>query len=501
MVQYEFSEVFLNSGSARILKEYNLLYTPNYSAISAATVLPWRRFGKASRLGLRLFASTARPGLKSFRGDAEAFHLRLRCAMASHPVLRPLIATPMSVAPEKATSIWLCTSRVPCCKVTTKRGYLIGGRPSRGASRTGCRARARYVLLLTVSCSLYDTRSAYSQAMTLTTIVSGIAGLTAVATGLCLLSVAYLLNDINNFYDDALGELASFKVKFKVNTPISRLAFKGCLQDMANSAWYGMRPTPREALRYERSIGIRERRQWPQHCNCAPQAEDCPAGPPGPQGQQGLPGEAGTPGLPGRRGHDGTTITEMGGAHGCIMCPSGPPGAPGPDGPPGPQGPDGYPGNGVSAPGVGMPGPPGPPGDVGAPGSPGAPGVPGVPGMDGQCVIAQPGPPGAQGPPGLPGLAGSDGAESDEAPQGPPGPAGLPGRPGPPGTDGVPGAVGPSGEPGADGEYCLCPARTRVFMLKNVGMRSPTSGISNRKMFSTKSRLARTAVRRKASRA
>lgn len=50
------------------------------------------------------------------------------------------------------------------------------------------------------------------QNMSMTTVVSGVAGLAAVATALSIISVVYLINDINSFYDDAIGELEEFKV-------------------------------------------------------------------------------------------------------------------------------------------------------------------------------------------------------------------------------------------------------------------------------------------------
>ncbi|VDL83161.1 unnamed protein product [Nippostrongylus brasiliensis] len=125
--------------------------------------------------------------------------------------------------------------------------------------------------------------------------------------------VAYLVNDINTFYDDAIGELADFK-------------------DIANSAWYEMRTTPTETLRQERSIGIsyRRRRQFPGFCNCGEQSRSCPVGPPGPPGPQGLPGEMGLPGKNGRNGYDGIAIF---GGQGAGF--DGSPGVPGFSGAPG----------------------------------------------------------------------------------------------------------------------------------------------------------------------
>ncbi|VDK63169.1 unnamed protein product, partial [Cylicostephanus goldi] len=120
------------------------------------------------------------------------------------------------------------------------------------------------------------------------TIVTGVAGLMATATAFSILIVLYLVNDINSFYDEAVEELSDFK-------------------DMANSAWYEMRPP---YSRDKRSVfGIsRQRRQWPAHCNCGPAPTSCPQGPQGPPGPPGEDGEPGPPGLPGKRGPDGIGI-------------------------------------------------------------------------------------------------------------------------------------------------------------------------------------------------
>ncbi|WKX88538.1 hypothetical protein Q1695_008293 [Nippostrongylus brasiliensis] len=304
--------------------------------------------------------------------------------------------------------------------------------------------------------------------MRLTTTVSCVAGATALATGLSLLAVAYLVNDINRFYDEALEELNNFK-------------------DLANSAWDEMRLTQRKGLRTERSIDyFRHLRQ--AECNCGPQALNCPPGPPGPMGEMGLPGEPGSAGKAGKKGNDGIAISSMGGAGGCVACPVGPPGPPGDDGPPGMPGPDGMPGNGVSAPGIGMPGPPGPPGDAGEPGAPGEQGVPGMPGAN--CKKGLPGPTGPPGPPGEPGLPGPIGPKGmlEGAPAtGPPGEPGPPGLPGPRGPDGEPGEAGSMGEPGADGEYCPCPARNPYFN-KNLAIKGYSATRTQRTLGEVKRR-------------
>uniref|UniRef100_W6NG19 Nematode cuticle collagen and Collagen triple helix repeat domain containing protein n=2 Tax=Haemonchus contortus TaxID=6289 RepID=W6NG19_HAECO len=318
--------------------------------------------------------------------------------------------------------------------------------------------------------------------MALTTVVTVVAGVAAITTAFSIILVGYLINDINSFYDDAIEQLTDFK-------------------DMANSAWYEMRPSPQETLRQARSIH-RPRRQYPEHCNCAPQPENCPVGPPGPPGPEGAPGEPGLPGEPGKKGLDGISISGGPGEAGCIKCPVGPPGPPGEEGPPGPPGPDGMPGLGVSAPGVGMPGPPGPSGDAGLPGEPGEPGPPGMPGADGQSAAGLPGPPGPPGPEGPPGEAGQEGEPADVGLAGPPGPPGPPGNPGLPGPDGLPGEPGSEGVPGRDAAYCPCPERSATFLKRSAGVKAykatPKRQASSQRV--VKRRIARTVhdARRKA---
>lgn len=295
--------------------------------------------------------------------------------------------------------------------------------------------------------------------------VSCVAGVTAVATTLSVVTVVFLVNDINNFYDDAIGELEEFKVFIQHCLSLSVVANLVYVKDLANSAWYEMRSNPADVLRQARSIA-RPRRQFPEHCNCAPQASNCPAGPPGPPGGKGEDGEPGPPGNPGKRGNDGISVSGGGGAGGCIKCPIGPPGPAGPEGPPGPAGQDGSPGKDATGYVASLPGPPGPPGDAGAPGTNGEPGPPGGPGADGTVGKGLPGPAGQAGPQGPPGPAGADGGVGGEPNPGPPGPAGLPGNPGPAGSDGPPGEPGVAGEPGSDAAYCPCPPRTSVLAVK-----------------------------------
>ncbi|KAK6746687.1 hypothetical protein RB195_000140 [Necator americanus] len=286
----------------------------------------------------------------------------------------------------------------------------------------------------------------YSTKMKTTTIVTVVAGITAFTTGLSVIVVTYLFNDINNFYDEAIQEFLDFK-------------------DLANSVWHEMNLSY-EDVREKRALvsGIsRSRRQWPAHCACGAAPTMCPAGPPGPPGTDGIPGEPGRAGLPGKRGQDGISISGGGGAGGCIKCPPGPPGPAGPDGSMGPPGPNGMPGQAARDGGQGPPGPPGPAGDAGTPGRPGDQGPPGRPGAPGQRSIGVPGPAGVPGPPGPPGPAGERGADGGAGEPGPPGPPGRPGNPGRAGPDGPPGNPGVAGMPGRDAQYCPCPPRTIVY--------------------------------------
>ncbi|VDM71762.1 unnamed protein product, partial [Strongylus vulgaris] len=167
-----------------------------------------------------------------------------------------------------------------------------------------------------------------------TKIASGIAGITAVTTAVCVITVFYLFNDVSIYYDHAIEELLNIKNSF---------------QDKANTVWYEMRPHYRDARDKRASIfNMRQRRfQYPAHCACAPFPTTCPVGPQGPPGTPGLDGDPGPDGIPGKRGHDGISVGARNETVGCIKCEPGPPGPPGPDGPQGPPGPDGAPGGAV----------------------------------------------------------------------------------------------------------------------------------------------------------
>ncbi|VDL80899.1 unnamed protein product [Nippostrongylus brasiliensis] len=182
--------------------------------------------------------------------------------------------------------------------------------------------------------------------MSTTSLVNGVAAITAITVVVALFGVGYIINDINSFYDDAIQELDSFK-------------------DIANSAWHEMRSAP-EMARDKRSTFVRRRDAYATSggsgCNCGQQANNCPAGPPGPPGEAGQAGEDGAPGQAGQPGRNGNAGGNEMNGNGCITCPNGQ---------------DGGAGNGGNA------GPPGPPGPDGNPGQPGTDGEPGTPGTDG----------------------------------------------------------------------------------------------------------------------
>ena len=117
--------------------------------------------------------------------------------------------------------------------------------------------------------------------------------------------VGFLINDINNFYDDAMKELDEFR-------------------DLSNAAWKGMMPSAHELLRAPRAVHRNRKRQ--SQCNCGPQPSNCPAGPPGPPGAPGDNGEDGQPGQPGQPGPSGTSMAVSVASGDCIQCPAGPPG-------------------------------------------------------------------------------------------------------------------------------------------------------------------------------
>ncbi|GMR49522.1 hypothetical protein PMAYCL1PPCAC_19717, partial [Pristionchus mayeri] len=261
----------------------------------------------------------------------------------------------------------------------------------------------------------------------------------------CLGGLAYMLNDINNFYDQSMEELNEFR-------------------ETADNAWSEMvfvtRAAPAAgAPEVAKMLAGRAKRQSGS-CGCGAQPNNCPAGPPGPPG---APGDAGDDGEDGVYGKDGGHA--IGGRievsnNGCIQCPQGPAGPPGPDGRAGAPGAPGHAGA-PGAPGSGsQPGDPGSAGDAGqdgAPGEDGAPGAPGAPGRSGRGHPGHAGPQGPAGPAGRPGARGENAAPGQPGPQGPVGGPGRDGEDGAPGNDG---AAGDEGSSGGDGAYCPCPART-----------------------------------------
>ncbi|GMR39653.1 hypothetical protein PMAYCL1PPCAC_09848, partial [Pristionchus mayeri] len=262
----------------------------------------------------------------------------------------------------------------------------------------------------------------------------------------CLGGLAYLLNDINDFYDRSMEDINEFR-------------------ETADNAWSEMVMVTRSAP----SVGAPEvakifvgrgKRSTGGSCGCGAQPNNCPAGPPGPPG---APGQAGDDGEDGVDGKDGGHAIAGGievSNNGCIQCPEGPAGPPGPDGD---EGEAGAPGN-DGAPGApgrdAQPGAPGPAGNAGRSGAPGHDGAPGAPGAPGRAGRGQPGPagrPGPAGPAGRPGARGQTAAPGAPGPQGPAGGPGSDGENGAPGNDGV---AGDEGAPGTDAAYCPCPSRT-----------------------------------------
>ncbi|WKX88536.1 hypothetical protein Q1695_008291 [Nippostrongylus brasiliensis] len=284
------------------------------------------------------------------------------------------------------------------------------------------------------------------------TMIHAAAGISTVYIGVSILFSCYIINDINNFYDATLEELLE-------------------IRDLANTAWYEMRPVDPTAVKMRRLLlgeQTRARRQTFDNCNCGPQSLGCPPGLAGPPGKPGQPGDNGEPGENGRRGYDGIAISGGSGDVGCVRCPVGPPGPPGEIGPEGLPGVDGIPGvNGPDG-AFGRPGPVGPIGDKGPEGVPGPDGVPGVVGKPAHYGIGLPGPIGQEGPVGAPGVPGPRGSDAVQGPPGEIGPEGLNGNPGAPGTDGVPGRRGPVGVPGKDAAYCPCPLRSSDLLMNSI---------------------------------
>lgn len=135
------------------------------------------------------------------------------------------------------------------------------------------------------------------------TVATAAAFLAAGSVVATLCYVAFLVSDINSFYDDAMKDLSEFR-------------------DFSNAAWRDMMPTGHELLRIPRAVNRKRQAQ----CNCGPQPSSCPPGPPGPPGAPGDQGEDGHPGEPGKPGPSGTAVSIQQGQGECIKCPPGAPG-------------------------------------------------------------------------------------------------------------------------------------------------------------------------------
>ncbi|VDL82512.1 unnamed protein product [Nippostrongylus brasiliensis] len=125
-------------------------------------------------------------------------------------------------------------------------------------------------------------------------LLSGVAALAVIGS---IVSLVYMVNDINTFYNDAIHDLNEFK-------------------KVANSAWHKMTPHPAELTRERRSV--KTRRGAGPTCGCASGPNTCPPGPPGPPGNPGTAGQPGRDGNPGQPGGPGVP----GGDAAYCPCPS-----------------------------------------------------------------------------------------------------------------------------------------------------------------------------------
>ncbi|CAI2319174.1 unnamed protein product [Caenorhabditis sp. 36 PRJEB53466] len=262
----------------------------------------------------------------------------------------------------------------------------------------------------------------------------------------CLWAALVITNDINDMYDDVMGELGGFR-------------------DISDETWGTMldvrRGSGESAEEYVRGIFGRHKRSNSQ-CSCGLPSQGCPAGAPGNPGAPGEPGGTGPDGKNGPPGLPGLNIPIPNDfPKECIKCPAGPPG---PDGLPGQEGFQGLPGDAGKRGTPGKDGEPGRVGDIGDEGHPGQDGQPGLAGPPGRDGLTGKGLPGVAGRPGLPGARGEPGNNGNPGEEGAPGaqgPTGQPGKDGFNGNDGTPGQAGPQGAVGADAEYCPCPERKR----------------------------------------
>ncbi|VDK72560.1 unnamed protein product, partial [Cylicostephanus goldi] len=83
-----------------------------------------------------------------------------------------------------------------------------------------------------------------------TKIASAIAGATGLTTAVCVIGVFYLFNDVSIYYNQAIDDLLNIK-------------------DLANVAWYEMRPQGDKRAAVFRSRRQAPDFQYPPHCACA----------------------------------------------------------------------------------------------------------------------------------------------------------------------------------------------------------------------------------------
>ncbi|VDK52704.1 unnamed protein product [Anisakis simplex] len=264
-----------------------------------------------------------------------------------------------------------------------------------------------------------------------------------------------LLLELNEFHDEVLIEMKTFKV-------VTDQSWDGIVEIERKILWMDAAENEETVFRSKRFSRMYARQQ--PECNCAFRSRKCARGPAGPQGEPGLDGELGEPGRNGRSGIPSLRrkIDRPKPVSTCIQCPAG---LPGPLGQAGAIGSRGVPGKqglcfseqyqGLS----GAQGDPGPPGEIGEMGPVG------VAGGNFFKISIVPGRKGSPGPQGRPGEAGPPGEDNDNAisEAGTVGPMGPPGEPGQPGLDGPLGQAGDSGLPGSDAQYCGCPSRS-VFL-------------------------------------
>ncbi|VDM65782.1 unnamed protein product [Strongylus vulgaris] len=286
---------------------------------------------------------------------------------------------------------------------------------------------------------------------TVTFIASSLSGVVLIC---CLLSIAQIYNNVQDFWEELDDEMSVIRMwRDLVHIGATRRRREAYVQSSSSGGIgapaHGLAQAPSGPS--PNSAG----------CQCKSAADNrCHHGPTGPKGLPGAPGPNGIPGVDGKPGVDAVDVSPEPQDTGiCFYCPPGPPGAPGPIGRPGVRGMKGADGT-LGRPGHdGNPGHPGEMGAGGPQGRPGPDGRPGEKGADGRKPIGRPGPKGQRGPQGDPGPQGYPGQNAPPGAPGPIGPPGAGGAAGPRGVDGPPGPEGGNGRPGRDAEYCHCPNR------------------------------------------